>query len=204
MRKRRWYLDAALIILVISMAVLLYIRVERFLKYRQVEDIPVTLTDTPAAEPSLQAEESEVETTQAPPKIIAPDFSLITLEGSEGALSDHLGKAVLVNFWATWCPPCRAEMPLIQEFADLYGDDLVVLAVNVGESEGEIRAFVEEYGFTLTFLVDPANEVSQLYRVRGYPTSIFIDSEGMVKAVHIGELDKPLISEYLATIGLSE
>ena len=120
---------------------------------------------------------------------LAPDFQLNNLDGQLVSLSDFRGKPVLVNFWATWCPPCRAEMPLIQNtFTDKKwaGEGLVVLAIDIGESPPTVREFVKNYGLTFPVLLDIARDVSLEYYVRGIPTTFFIDREGIIQDMRIG------------------
>ncbi|HCJ10995.1 MAG TPA: alkyl hydroperoxide reductase, partial [Clostridiales bacterium] len=90
------------------------------------------------------------------------------------------GKAVYLNFWATWCPPCVKEMPSLQEVYDKYGDRVAIYAVNVGESRAVVSEFLEENGYTLTVLLDEDQVVTHRYLVRGIPTNVFIDPHGMV------------------------
>jgi peroxiredoxin len=125
-----------------------------------------------------------------PPSLeAAPDFSLHTLDGRVVALSDYRGRVVLLNTWATWCPPCLAEMPDLEAYYRQHQDDgFVVLAVNDGESPGAVAAFVEERGFTFPVLLDPEGVVLDAYDVRGLPTSFFIDREGVVRGVWMGQL----------------
>ncbi len=105
---------------------------------------------------------------------LAPDFQLVNLDGQSVSLRDFRGRPVLVNFWATWCPPCRAEMPFIQEvFADRKwaGKGLVILAVDIGESSSTVREFMKTYGLTFPALLDITQDVSLEYDVRAIPTS---------------------------------
>ena len=132
------------------------------------------------------------------------DFKLPNLAGQTVAVSDFKGKVVMVNFWASWCAPCRDEMPLIQKFADLYEQDMVVLAVNAGEDEATVRQFIDEFGLDFAILLDPPNIVANLYRVYAYPTTMFIDRDGVWQATHIGELNDVLLTRYLTEIGLEE
>jgi len=120
---------------------------------------------------------------------LAPDFTLETLEGDSLTLSDLRGKAVLVNLWATWCPPCRAEMPAIQKLYQEYQDQgFVVLAVNATnqDSLSKIPAFIGEYGLTFPILLDTAGEVSRQYQLRSLPSSYFIGRDGIIQEVVIG------------------
>lgn len=120
----------------------------------------------------------------------APDFTLQTLAGEEARLSDFRGKPVFVNFWATWCPPCRAEMPDMQE---LYGAmDIEILAVNLTnteKSEEDVSTFVEDMGLTFPVLMDPKGDVSSEYNVKAYPTSYLVDAEGKITYIAYGAMN---------------
>lgn len=133
---------------------------------------------------------------------LAPDFELAALGGGRVRLSDLRGRAVLVNFWATWCDPCRLEMPDLQDRADRFADRLVVLGVNFDEPESDVRAFAEELDLTFPLLLDPGAEVQELYRVLGYPTSVFIDQAGVIRALHVGIMSPTQLDGYLADLGL--
>lgn len=133
----------------------------------------------------------------------APDFTLQTTSGDVVGLSDFLGQPVLINFWATWCGPCRIEMPAIQDrYLGFKDDGLVVLAVNFDESQEAVTAYGEELGLTFPLLLDPGGEIQKRYRNRSYPTSFFVDSEGVIRAHHIGVMTENQLDENLARIGL--
>jgi cytochrome c biogenesis protein CcmG/thiol:disulfide interchange protein DsbE len=118
---------------------------------------------------------------------LAPVFSLEELEGSQVALSDFRGQPVMLNFWATWCPPCRAEMPAIQNVAARYrDDDLVVLLINQGEEAATVREYQAGTSLVATVLLDPRGSVASAYRVRALPTTVFIDREGRIRAIALG------------------
>ena len=120
---------------------------------------------------------------------LAPDFQLSNLDGQLVSLNDFRGKPILVNFWATWCPPCRSEMPFIQEtFTDKKWSEegLVVLAIDIGEKASTVREFVNNYGLTFPVLLDIGREVSLEYHVRGIPTTFFIDREGIIQDIRVG------------------
>jgi thiol-disulfide isomerase/thioredoxin len=134
----------------------------------------------------------------------APDFSLKTISGDTATLSDYAGRVVLINYWATWCLPCRAEMPLLQQYAERYSDDLVILAINNGEPADEVEAFIRELDLTLPVLLDPEETVTQLYRIRGFPTTLFIDRDGKIRYQHIGILNEGQLVSYLADLGIIE
>ncbi len=133
----------------------------------------------------------------------APDFTLQALDGGSVRLSEHRGQVVLLNFWATWCGPCRVEMPLFeQEYQALGPDGFQVLAVNFDESETDVRTFQHETGVTFPLLLDPGAKVQRLYRILGYPTSYWIDREGTISAVHVGMMSQRQLEDYMQDLGL--
>jgi len=120
---------------------------------------------------------------------LAPDFELQTTEGETINLSDLHGQAVLVNLWATWCPPCRAEMPSIEKVYNEYKDQgFIVLAINMTYQDtfANIAPFIDEYGLTFPILLDETSEVGTAYQLRSLPSSFFIDREGIISEVVIG------------------
>ena len=118
---------------------------------------------------------------------LAPDFELSSLDGQVVSLSDFLGKPVFLNFWATWCGPCRFEMPFIQKmYEGLSGEGLVVLAVNVQENPTAVREFVESFGLTFPVLLATNSEVPLAYNIRGIPATFFIDENGIIQDIKIG------------------
>lgn len=121
----------------------------------------------------------------------APDFELTTLDGEKMSLSDLKGKKVLLNFWATWCPPCRSEMPDMQKIYDEYEDEVVIAAVNLTSSESSVdtvESFVKELNLTFPVFLDEKGKVNSEYEVLSYPTSYFIDQEGIIKTKFVGAL----------------
>jgi peroxiredoxin len=118
---------------------------------------------------------------------LAPDFELINLDKEQVSLSSLRGKPVLLNFWATWCGPCRIEMPFIEEVHEQRaGQGLVVLAVNVQESPDAVKRFIEGNGFTFPVLLSPGSDVPLAYNVRGIPATFFIDADGVIRDIKIG------------------
>lgn len=120
---------------------------------------------------------------------LAPDFTLELIEGGEVTLSDQRGKVVIVNLWASWCPPCRAEMPALDEVYLANRDrGLEVLAVNTTfqDQESAAAGFIEDFGLTFPILMDRSGEVSRQYLLRAMPSTYFIDREGIIRKVIIG------------------
>ena len=211
MSNRRWYLDAALILIVIILGVLVVMQFTKSFDPANEETQPTATEEIMAGDengtavrPAPATSEPVVIEEEQDTHSSAPDFTLTDLDGNSVSLSDYRGTPVMLNFWATWCPPCRAEMPLIQEYQDKYADGFVVLAVNGGETAQEVQAFVTEQGFDMVFLLDADFAVAELYQVRGFPTSVFIGADGNTQKIHIGELNEPLIVAYLELLGLSE
>lgn len=130
----------------------------------------------------------------------APDFTLVdAVTGEQVQLSDLRGKPVVVNFWATWCGPCRIEMPAIQQAFD-DNDDLVILAVNNQESAQEVVDFAQELGLTFNLLLDEDGSIQSTYRVRAYPSTYFVNRDGTVNAVQIGVMTEQQLAEQIAPI----
>ncbi|GIK54470.1 MAG: hypothetical protein BroJett015_01330 [Chloroflexota bacterium] len=131
----------------------------------------------------------------------AYDFALLDLDGNVVQLADFHGRPVILNFWATWCAPCRLEMPELQAAYSQYQDDgLVILALNQEESPQLVRKFfVDEMGLTFTPLLDSEGVVAELYGVnRFFPSSFFINGAGEITAIHRGMLAASQIEAYLA------
>ena len=119
----------------------------------------------------------------------APDFTLELLGGGQVTLSELRGKVVLVNLWASWCPPCRAEMPAIEQVYRSYKDlGLVVLGVNTTnqDSESAAASFVQEMGLSFPIPLDRSGAVSASYNLRGLPSCYFIDRQGIIRSVIVG------------------
>jgi thiol-disulfide isomerase/thioredoxin len=118
---------------------------------------------------------------------LAPDFQLIGLDKQEVSLSSLRGKPVLLNFWATWCGPCRIEMPFLQEiYEEWAGKGLVMLAVNIQENPTKVKQFVENAGLTFPVLLSPGNDVPLAYNIRGIPATFFIGADGVIRDIKIG------------------
>lgn len=117
----------------------------------------------------------------------APDFEIALLDGEIFKLSEQRGKVVLINIWASWCGPCVAEMPDIDQLAKDYSDQLVVIGINCGENEQTVRSFVTENGYTYNFAADTDYYISGvLYPSQGIPYSIVVDANGIITQLHVG------------------
>lgn len=132
----------------------------------------------------------------------APDFNLTTLNGHSLSLEHLRGKPVLINFWATWCGPCLAEMPLLEATAQRYSDELVVLGINEGEAFADVKSFIAREALSYPILLDTDEAVGALYQLNGYPTSVFIDAEGIIRAIYLGEIPADQLAKNLRLIGI--
>ena len=146
--------------------------------------------DLEAASTSIETPAVEGFEVGLRPGNLAPDFEFSSFEGERLRLSDFRGRPVLVNFWATWCQPCRTEMPAIDEAARRYAaDNVAVLAINRGERFAPANEWAEELGVDFTaFGYDPDQSVFQRYEGFGMPTSFFIDAQGVITEVIAGPL----------------
>lgn len=135
----------------------------------------------------------------------APDFELETLEGETAKLSDYRGKKVILNFWTTWCPPCRAEMPHMQDYYDQKAkeDNVEILAVNLTTADHgmeKITSFVSEYGLAFPILLDAEGDMGTVYQAVTIPTSYILDTEGRVRNKFVGPMDQATIEELIGKI----
>ncbi len=133
----------------------------------------------------------------------APDFTLKTLAGGTARLSDYTGRPVFLNFWASWCKPCRGEMSDIIAAYDAHKDQhLQVLAINLTDQERmtDARRFADEFHMPFPVLLDEKGKVRKSYALRGVPTSVFIDSQGIVRLVNPGPITSGTIQRGLAEI----
>jgi cytochrome c biogenesis protein CcmG, thiol:disulfide interchange protein DsbE len=134
----------------------------------------------------------------------APDFSINLLNGDTFNLKENQGRTILLNFWATWCAPCRLEMPVFQEYYQQARDDLLIAAINNAEEQTIVQEYVDELGLSFPILLDDDASIQRLYRVRGYPTTLLIDSQGIIQVYHVGILTEQQLEQYLLNMGVAE
>jgi peroxiredoxin len=131
----------------------------------------------------------------------APDFQVRTLDGTTVSLSDYRGQPVWISFWATWCPPCRAENPDIQEVYEKYqAEGLVILALSIGEETGTVQSYVERTGLTYTIGLDQDTAIAARYRIVGIPTHYFVDRDGILREWRIGSMSKKTMEKNVGKI----
>lgn len=150
-----------------------------------------------------EADENE-ENTSEKEAAKAPDFTVTDGDGQEAALSDFLGKPVVLNFWASWCGPCKSEMPDFEKLYQEYGEDIHFLMVNMTDGSRETvetaKEFLEETGYTFPVYFDTAYEASVAYGVRAIPTTYFIDAQGYAVAQAMAALDEETIRKGIGMI----
>ncbi|MFS0782127.1 TlpA family protein disulfide reductase [Bacillus sp. 1P06AnD] len=117
----------------------------------------------------------------------APNFTLKNLDGKEVQLSSLKGKNVIINFWATWCPPCKEEMPDLQKFYAEYGQNVELLAIN-NDPYNDVKGFAGSYGITFPVLLEDKTHVSETYEIIAFPSTYFIDKKGNIAYKHIGQI----------------
>lgn len=157
---------------------------------------PLTITSTITPLPTIRPLGKPVQGE------VAPDFTLMdTRSGETVTLSDLTGQPVLITFWATWCGYCREEMPTIQDEYEKYQDDgLVILAVDVGDSRSDVLSYADQIELTFNLLLDSDSDVSELYRVQGFPTKFFVRRDSVIEMVYVGSLPAAELSQYLSRI----
>lgn len=125
----------------------------------------------------------------------APDFELETLEGKTVKLSELQGKKVMLNFWATWCPPCKAEMPFMEKFYQEAGDEIEIIAINI-DTKNDVAGFAKEMGVTFPILLDKDEQVMKTYQILSIPTTYFIDQDGLIQHKFIGAMSPEKMREF--------
>ncbi len=130
----------------------------------------------------------------------APDFTVKDTTGKTFKLSALRGQPVVLNFWATWCPPCKAELPELQAGSERLAGQVAVVGLNQGETRDEVSAFAQQMGLTFPIPLDERMDVSRTYGVRSLPTTFFIDRTGVIRAMQIGALTEATLAQHLRQV----
>ena len=158
------------------------------------------LTQNKAAS-SAQSPTTDRSVTPMEVNFPAPELTLENLQGEPQSLADYRGRVVLVNNWATWCPPCKAEMPSLQQFHETHsGKGFTVIAVEAGDGFEEVLAFAQSYGLTFPVWLDPAQESLAVIRNGSLPNSYVIDRSGTVRLAWTGEISLAMLEKHVTPI----
>ncbi|MCC6146492.1 MAG: TlpA family protein disulfide reductase [Anaerolineaceae bacterium] len=133
-----------------------------------------------------------------------PSIIMQELDGDEIDIASLIGKPLVINYWATWCPPCKLEMPLLQEFSMAHMGEVIVVGINAKESNATVSDFMRKNGIGLDMILDLNGNMQDAFRITGLPTTFFVDETGVLRAQHIGILDQKLLSQYGNMIGLAK
>jgi len=179
-------------------AALIVFALTNFLKSKitEAEKIDTSYTQVETKE----VEESGVEISQ-----YAPDFTLKTLEGKKVKLSDYRGKKIILNFWTTWCPPCKEEIPQMEKYYKSLNkkDNVEILAVNLtsaDKSKEYIKEFAESYDITYPILLDKKGEQQKQYEIVNIPTTYFINEKGQIKQIIKGPMDRKMMEYAMSSL----
>lgn len=159
-------------------------------------DVTASPTATPKATESVTADLTAAPTADV---YIAPDFEVLDAEGNPVHLTDFRGKPVIMNFWATWCPPCKLELPDFDHLAQEYADDIVFLMINLTDGgrdtiEG-VQAFMAEMGYTFPVYYDTEYSASMAYGASSIPMTVLVDPQGALVGYAIGALSEPILRQ---------
>jgi cytochrome c biogenesis protein CcmG, thiol:disulfide interchange protein DsbE len=148
--------------------------------------------------PALPATFSDDSVIPLEVKFTAPDVSLSDIQGRTNSLSDYRGKVVLVNNWATWCPPCKAEMPDLQAFYEAHKtQNFELIGIEAGETAGEVSQFIKQYGLTFPIWLDPNNKSLDAFHNQALPNSYVIDKTGVVRLAWSGAISLKMLEKYV-------
>lgn len=130
----------------------------------------------------------------------APEIALANTDGQSFSLSDLRGTPVVLNFWATWCPPCRAELPELQAASEQLAGQVAIIGVNQGEAPADVQSFVRQMDLTFEIPLDVQMEASRRYQVRSLPTTFFIDRSGVIRKMQVGPLTEATLTQQLRSV----
>ena len=151
----------------------------------------------PKPDTSAQSKE-EISAIPAVVEYAAPELSLVDLQGNEVALIDYRGTVVLLNNWATWCPPCKAEMPTFESFYQEHQEKgFTIVAVEAGQPREEVARFVDQYNLSFPIWLDARSQALDAFRNQRLPSSYLIDREGVVRLAWTGAISRPMLDKYV-------
>ncbi len=194
--KKRLYILGSLLVIVLFIIITIYglrepkdpVTSERMGKVQTSEGL--TRVGTKTEDKTLSRLFEEMGVVQMEPVAVPVEVTLPDLNGRQVSLSDFKGKILFVNFWATWCPPCREEMPSMQKLHTRLKDkDFLIVAIDLQESAAPVKKFLKEYQLTFMTLLASKGEVGLLFGIRSIPTTVILDKKGMIIGVAMGARD---------------
>ena len=207
MKNKALLITLIVLLAVLGVAAALYPKLSANMQAQQPATMPTATTA--ATEATAQETEEAAETTATteatePEPVPAPDFTVQDWDGNEVQLSDYFGKPIVLNFWAHWCGPCESEMPEFNGVWEELGGEVTFLMVHVGPDVEDGKAKVTENEYTFPVLFDNESAAANFYGIGAYPTSIFINAEGHIKAYYIGMMDRDLLQRGIDMIYQTE
>jgi thiol-disulfide isomerase/thioredoxin len=132
----------------------------------------------------------------------APSLTLSSLDGKEHSLEEYRGQVVLVNLWATWCPPCKAEMPILDTYFQEHSDEgFTLIAINDGDTKEDVITFVENYGLSFPVWIDTEHKATiNAFKTQSLPSSFVLDREGVIRLRWVGEIELDILEEYVTPL----
>ena len=161
-------------------------------------------TQAPTEIPGEESTEPADTHPTDPPANIAPDFTMLDMEGNEVTLASFFGKPIVLNFWASWCGPCKMEMPEIQKFYDKYGQEIHFLLVSVDDSLDAAKTFISDSGYTFPVYFDTTSVGAYTYGASSIPLTFFIDAEGNLTAYYMGAMSESILQQGVDMIYIPE
>ena len=161
-------------------------------------------TQAPTEIPGEESTEPADTHPTDPPASIAPDFTMLDMEGNEVTLASFFGKPIVLNFWASWCGPCKMEMPEIQKFYDKYGQEIHFLLVSVDDSLDAAKSFISDSGYTFPVYFDTTSVGAYTYGASSIPLTFFIDAEGNLTAYYMGAMSESILQQGVDMIYIPE
>ena len=152
-------------------------------------------TQAPTEIPGEESTEPADTHPTDPPASIAPDFTMLDMEGNEVTLASFFGKPIVLNFWASWCGPCKMEMPEIQKFYDKYGQEIHFLLVSVDDSLDAAKTFISDSGYTFPVYFDTTSVGAYTYGASSIPLTFFIDAQGNLTAYYMGAMSESILQQ---------
>lgn len=182
-------------LLIITLAILIAIIAVAAYAYKHLSEDYLEVEQTTATETEIVTEATENLSI-----VTAPDFSVTDKDGNTVLLSDFFGKPIVVNFWATWCSPCKMEMPHFEDAYKTHGGEIVFLMVNVGDSRDKAYKFGADNAYTFPIYHDSNYSASMAYSVSSIPATLFINEKGELIHTQIGTMNKMMLETHIAGI----